>query len=197
MREEIFNASQLRLIKKFEWIFHLESHEVVSEAWLVLADLEAQGRNLETDFNSVLWGRLKNIYRGSGMWANAVLASSVEAITCRQLDSEFHKEALIGSLPEGSKAAANIELFSGCRSARDVAEKNNWSLAAAKRYVAAAIAEAESGYVDDFFEPKHDENWRPARTFKKCKLTELATDLHFDEGEEDADEVYFDGREAA
>ncbi|AGG33030.1 hypothetical protein D521_0461 [beta proteobacterium CB] len=107
------------------------------------------------------------------------------------------KEGLIASLPKCSKAAKNIELFTGCRSTKEVAEKNNWSLASAKRYVAAAIAEAECGYTDDLFEPKHEADWRPARVFKSCKLTDLAVDLHFNEGEDDEDEAYFENREAA
>jgi len=197
MREENtpFDKAQLRLIRKFKSIFKLENCEVENEAWLVLADLRAQGRNPVTDFNSVLWSRLKNIYRCSGFWAHPTFAGSVRDVL--HPEKGFDREALILSLSDDSKALKNIELFSGCASTKELAEKNNWSLATAKRYVAAAIAEAESGYSHDLFEPNHDEDWRPARKFKKCTLTDLARDLDFDEGEEDIGEAYFENREVA
>lgn len=197
MNSEIFSGTQLRLIQKFKFIFRLEKNEVESEAWLVLADLKAQGRDPATDFNSVLWSRLKNIYRCSTFWAHPVLAGSVEALVMNRQDGGIDRESLIAGLPIDSKARKNIELFSGCRSTKEVAQKNKWGLSVAKRYVAAAIEEAEGGYVQDMFEPKHGPDWRPAKVFKSCKLTDLALDLEFDEGEEDADEAYFENREAA
>ena len=165
-----FTSDQARIIKKLTLYFFAEQTEVESEAWLVLADLAAEGRD-PAELEHVLYSRLRNVHRSTNIYAFLVYRFDLFFTPGdgRGLKEKEEKEDLIKRLPADSAAAQAIELFSGCKTVAEIAEKNNWTRQVARQYVQRALADAEAGYPDDLFAPQRDPDWRPARNFKKAK----------------------------
>lgn len=195
---QFFTSDQARIIKKLKIYFFAELTEVESEAWLVLSDLGEAGRDL-VELERVLYSRLMNIYRSTSIYAFQVYRFDLALDPGDEtgLGEKEAKEDLIKSLPSDSSAAQAIELFSGCKTVAEIANKNNWTRQVARQYVQRALADAEAGYPHDLFAPQRDPDWKPARNFKKAKPLPSPADTDWLDFSAQNEEQHFSDFEAA
>lgn len=166
INSEIFSAAQLGLIAKFKNYFKFELAEVQSEAWLTLIDLNEKGRDA-SDFEGVLWSRLKDIHKSTFMGHHIFAADLLpdEFGDCG-LEHKMELETLIDSLPENSLAAQAIERCSGLSSCVEFGQNEGLAERTAQRFVEVLVAESQDF---DLFSAGRIEGWKPPKTFKKAK----------------------------
>lgn len=162
----IFTNAQLGLIHKFKKYFRFELAEVQSEAWLTLVDLGEKGRD-PSDFEGVLWSRLKDIHKSTFMGHHIFAADLLpDEFGDYGLEHKIEIEALIESLPPNSLAAEAIERVSGLSSCVEFGQNEGLAERTAQRFVESLVAESQDF---DLFSDGRIEDWKSPKTFTKAK----------------------------